>query len=208
MMPNARPRIMTKREVGSLAFKLAGIYVLVQAATSLFTTGFLLTGEFRHALGLANLNWRIIILVGSAPTLILSALGIILIRWSDGLARWTFVDADELATATVTATDLQSALLTVVGVAMIATSLPDFARMATYFGTPAESMQRSMLALIGQHGSELTQLCAAVLVGVALIIGRRGAVDGWLKVRRAWLTLRGREDVANEDSHDGRPREV
>ncbi len=193
-MPDAGPAAMTKCEIGSLAFKLAGIYVLVQAATSLFTTGLLLTGDFQHELGLANLNWRVIIPLGSAPTLILTVFGIVLIRWSDRLAGWTFPGPDELATATMTAIDLQSALLTVVGTAIIATTLPHFARMATYFGTPADSVERSALALIGQYGPELIQRCAAVAVGVALIIGRRGAVDGWLKARRAWLTLRGRAD--------------
>jgi hypothetical protein len=39
---------MTKLEIGSLVFRVAGIYVLVQAATSLFTTGMLFTMQFQH----------------------------------------------------------------------------------------------------------------------------------------------------------------
>jgi hypothetical protein len=111
---------MTKLEIGSLVFRVAGIYVLVQAATSLFTTGMLFTMQFQHEIGLEKLNWRIIIPLGSAPTFVLTVLGIVLVRWSERFAQWTFARPDELATVQMTAADLQSALLTVIGVSIVA----------------------------------------------------------------------------------------
>lgn len=189
---------MTKQEVGSLAFKVAGIYVLVHAVASLFTTGFLFTAGVQRELGLTNLDWRIVVALGSAPTMAMLALGTILILYSARFAAWTFAhpDAPATATATMTADELQATLLSVIGISMIASTLPHFARFATYVASPPGSVERSMHALLGQLGPEMAQRCTAILIGVGLIVGRNGATAGWIKLRRVWLTLRGREGIA------------
>jgi hypothetical protein len=117
---------MTKREVGSLAYKLAGIYVLIQAMLDLSSLGLLFSSDFEHSLSSTDLNWWTVIGLSTAPVVLLCALGAVLIRYSETFAKLSFPEPAAVASAGVAAGDLQAAALAVVGIAMIASVVPDF----------------------------------------------------------------------------------
>jgi hypothetical protein len=189
---------MSNQEAASLAFKLAGIYVLTEAITSLFGTGLLWAGALRSDMGMQMLNRPTVLVLTSVPTVFLVALGAGLIRYSRPIAEAMFEQANATPTSTMTPSELQAVLLTVLGVSMIASAVPHFARLALYFGPPAESTERSVLAVINQYWPEFVQRSSAVVIGAMLILGRRGFSAGWSTVRRAWLVLRGRQDELEE----------
>ena len=180
----------------SLAFKLAGIYVLVQCALSLFAADPLLyrvQAQLAPA-SLASPTWAFWVISG-APTVALAILGATLIGFSARFAAWTFSDPDGLATAEVTSRDLQRSVFTVVGASMIATALPDFASMGYYLATLPQYVEGVPATLLQRFGSEVAQRSAQILIGASLVLGRHGAVEAWRKVRAAWWFLRGRVET-------------
>jgi hypothetical protein len=181
---------MTKRELGSLAFKLAGIYALVEAVLNVPMVGMPLTKSVRHTF--ESGDQTIMLIFDVLPTVVLLLFGAALIRYSERLSAWTLSDGDAPATTAIDVTDLQATLLAVVGVAMIVSALPAFARFGAYGW-----VNQQWAVLLREMAPELTQLILEVLLGVALIACRRFAAHPGSTVRRTWRTLRGR-DVPRE----------
>ncbi len=191
--------MMTKRELGSLAFVLAGIYALVEALNNLFAVGFLLSPELQKQLLPLNVSWPAVAAIGIVPTVLLFGLGGALIGYSGRLATWKLGDPAAPAAATISIADLRAMLLAVIGTAMIAAALPHFARFATAFAL-SDARGDSVQEFAREIAGELAQSGAMILVGAALILGQRGAMNAWVRVRRGWHTLRGQDA-------EGSPRE-
>jgi len=183
---------MTKFDVGALAFKLAGIYVLAQALPMLQVSGLLLTESAKNTISGTDYNWGILVTVELAPFFLLLCMGYLLIRHSATLARRAFADPDAAASADVKAADLQAVAFAAIGIALIASALQRFTRFAFWAAARSDDV-RGIVASLGDSGPELAERSAQLLIGLGLFYGQRGASDLWRKVRTLWLTLRGRE---------------
>jgi hypothetical protein len=190
---------MTKLEIGSLSFKLAGVYALVQAFPMLQVFGLLLTEFGRTPVAEANPSWGILVAVEIIPFLLLIIVGVLLMRYSSPLAHAVFHEPEALAGTRLSAADLRAIAVSVIGIAMIASALPRFTRFAFYLSARSDSV-RSMFVLTGDLGPELVERTAQLLIGLALFFGAKGVSDFRRKVRAIWLTLRGREERDAEEA--------
>ncbi len=165
---------MTRREVATLGFRLAGIYVAVQAILLLplfgATLRYLVSGES----GLRSADGWIVgasfALSGSA----LSILAMLLIRRADRFAAKLFPDwlAPEMPRAPVT---VEPVFCAVIGLALIAYALPACLRE-----TATAIVTRDQLSLyLHDAWPDIVGEAAQLILGLWLFIAPRTVVGWW-----------------------------
>ena len=169
---------MTKREVGSLAFKLAGIYAMIH------TIGFM---QFLFVLGDINridAPYGKVLLVAAAvlPFLLLVALTCILILSSDRLSARMFGDSGQEPGRSACAQELQPIAFSVLGAFIFASALPDFLRIAGSLSVQVSDPVMLRRITLGTWLSAIGIL-AKVALAVGLFFGGRGLSRLWFRLR-------------------------
>ena len=178
---------MTKREVGSLAFKLMGVYALVLCAahaSSLImwagTIAEVAAHRPRHELNMADIIWPGLF-VGLPCTLLL-ALGIVLIMRSSRFSARMFPEPEKSVTVLASAQDIQAIAFSVVGVLLLASALPSIAQIAVNLHHRFNHPEMRPASIRGTWASFLT-MCAKVILGTGLFFGGRALSNFWFKLR-------------------------
>ena len=192
---------MTKQEVGSLAFKLMGVYALVRAAEHLITA-VMWVGSIASLAAMeedfqagASEVWTG--LLTALPFVILLALGLYLLARSNKLSARMFPDADGDVAVTASTRDVQAIAFSIVGVLLFASALPQLAKIGVnlYYHWKFPEMKPDIVR--GTWISLLT-MCAKITLGVALFFGGRSLSNLWFRMRNFRQPLRAEESGAHE----------
>lgn len=188
---------MTKRDVGSLAFKLAGICVLVEAVFWLFEMCLWGVTGTRNL----EIDRKLFFIVAVVPGVLLCAGGYALVRFSAVFASRMFSDPEVDVTFAVTASDLQAVALTVLGVYLIASALPGFVRIGFTLAIEAANwnLGSAVTVFFGNMTPVLVDRGLQIAIGVFLLIGRRGFDDLSGNIKRMWKALRGPVEEPSEE---------
>jgi hypothetical protein len=162
---------MTRIDIASLAFKLAGIYALFQALGQVQYLGFL----FPSPLG--GTNQTVIISVTAASLGSLIASGCVLIAASHSLASWMFPEELGRETPRIRVLAVQGAAFSVIGVFFAAGALPSLVGTGVQWLQPGGGLPWAMTL----------QSIIAIVVGVGLFFGGHGLARLWSKLRYAGL---------------------
>jgi len=177
---------MTKQEVGSLAFKLLGVYALVRAAEHLRTLVMwvhsiaTLVGMEEGFQAGASEVWASLFVV--LPFAALVALGVFLLARSSRLSTRMFPDADGDVAVTASIRDVQAIAFSVVGVLLFALALPQLAQIGVnlYYHWKFPEMN---LKLLRGNWITLLTMCAKIILGTALFFGGRSLSNLWFRMR-------------------------
>jgi hypothetical protein len=175
---------MTKYEIASLAYKLAGIFAIALAITI-----FPLMGEVFNIIALGSLGALVNLLMGAAlvvPFGLMLLLGIALILRSQLFAERTFQSSDEADARKCTTRDAQSLAFSVVGIVLVGFAIPALVSALlryydvsqTAFVADGSSVQRQLLPqIIGPS--------IQALFGIGLFLGSNTVSDIWHRLRES-----------------------
>lgn len=181
---------MTKQEIASLAFKLAGIYVIVRSVGHLSAFVVFILGLMMEAWreGLANLSGDWLLVGGVGPLLTgggLAVVGVLLFRKSDRFTERIFPEAgsamDQPPGDAARMLGIHAFAYSIVGLAVLARGLPQGIEFVVLV---AMNVHRGGWTAWGQTPwlysiQPLTQL----VLGLGLFLGSHG-------LARCWATLR------------------
>jgi len=172
---------MTKQEVALLAFRLAGIYALVQ--TYEYATAAIWYLSWGDSMGLPTETQRLGLLVSAGEFLLLFLVGIGLLVGSRRLATWTFrhngpAQLEERFLA------LHAFSYSLVGLFILAWAMSDLGQFAGLMiaNSPKPGSSSWMLAL--EPGIALLLKLA---LGLGLFFGSHGLVQLWSRLRYSGL---------------------
>lgn len=175
---------MTKREIASLALKLLGIYCLIQALT--FLAGVLNLVGLNAAK--MDLSWSLLVVAGVLPILGYLLAGFVLLAFGDRVSE-KLMHEDKVAGARVskiTTREVQTLAFSVVGIYVIATSLPDLASLlwsiAFYYRKGGPELARAGAENVWQSA---IQVVVEFAVGAGLFLGSRGVSSLWFFLQKA-----------------------
>ena len=204
---------MTKREVASLAFTIAGVYALIQTAQLLGAVAFLIDA-FRSAWDGINAHSVIMAIGAFVPFAALAFLAYILITRSRSLAARVFPADDTNVQSPFPQTDLPRLAFAVAGLLITAQALP------WIFNTAASVVQALVIRGDTEHFSSVSywaSILAQVLrgaLGLSLFFCSRQLAKWWADfqagrfVAGVWRKLRivGREHKVENDGSDDSKR--
>ncbi|MHC4442946.1 MAG: hypothetical protein ACYTF1_02885 [Planctomycetota bacterium] len=182
---------MNKREIASLAFKIAGIYALIIAIQMVQLITFYIReiisptnpGSTGQPWGSPDWIATLFLIISLIPLLLLITIACILIIRSTKFAIRMFPEAEHEPTET-RYLGIQALAYSVVGLFLIASSIPQLfaiiAQIITYSsfgGTPA------WLPVI----SQLVGTCLKLILGLLLFFGCHGVARFWSKLRYAGI---------------------
>lgn len=164
---------MDYRAVTALMFRLAGVWILVNAANSLPT----------HLLGMVQadpeqVDMRLVVGSVTFSVLIPVMLGVLLIYFPGRLVR-AITNPIQPDSPVIVPPDLQAIALSTLGVYWLLSSLGDavyyYARLQVYYRVVAAQMAQGLVPPVSPHdvGSMAYSGCVA-LIGLGLIFGSRG----------------------------------
>jgi len=177
--------MINKREIGSLAMKLAGIYAIIQMVTLASTSGLFLRMNYlsSHDRILSWCSyWFILLLIG--------AFGFFLIRWSTALSKGIFPEeSDTPQISSPTFHDVQLLAFSLIGVFLIVTTIP---RILTYVLSLVSHLVSIGFDIRGvkywhYQWPECAGTVIKMLIGIWLFLGGRGLSNLWNKMRTGGL---------------------
>jgi len=160
---------MTKKEIATLSFKLLSLYAILQLIDKLaYIISYLIYGDLSGVKFLNFIAWAV-------PPFLFLVCGILLWYTASPLASSLFKTAalDDKFNASLT--DVQIVAFSVVGLFVLADSLPNFVRVAVWYST---SIEKSALS-----GDGAAFLLRSVF-GFWLLFGSRGIVNFIHKIRQ------------------------
>ena len=174
---------MNKREIASLAFKIAGLYAIVQAIKQSGSILLLLGALLRACdLGLETPEdlWRFLLdlAVVILPCALLTVLGILLLARSSKLAGWVFDAGDPALAQPTDPHELQAIAFSVLGVFVVAMAVPSLGAVlmnASVRDLPEHLRPRVWTPLI--------KLGLQSGIGLGLFFGARPLARFWHKMR-------------------------
>lgn len=171
---------MTKREVGSLAFKLAGIYAIVQAIPQMHAVTFYLSGIGADT---QAQSWLFPVMA-AAPLALMAALGCLLLAYSNRLSARMFGEAAEDVSFGASGKELQAIAFSVVGVCFLVSALPRLLHILMYQHRGLFNAEvRRQISL--SAWASLVGTSAQMAIGIALFFGSKGLSKLWHKLRAA-----------------------
>lgn len=183
---------MTRRDLGSLIFRSAGLYLLLQAFMGLNQfVGYLFYGVFSFSLSgsLGNARLGLSLLPLGLPTLMLLVGSWFLIRNSDALAERFFGgEGDATMQFAITRQEVFAIALALMGVYLCAVALKDSAQelstIAMYSVVSGNMLNRSgpsslPSAVTGQIIPRLLGDLLQFVIGFWLAVGKQGLASLW-----------------------------
>jgi hypothetical protein len=172
---------MTKQDVGSLALRLMGIYILAQTILALP----MITPIFGEAKSAASsdigIRWSLLVASQIVPFLVVLAGASALVLRSHSLAGRLFDDADARAFTRPNGRDLQMIGLSLIGMSVLAHALPHFTRLGMLASMDGDSLIGGLLRREYRAGA--AELIVELLIGVGLFWGARGIANMWWRLR-------------------------
>jgi hypothetical protein len=174
---------LTKYDLGTLAVRLFGLYCL---SNSLAYASFIPNLFLYKSSGVA---WGGLALAAyCVPCVVFALAGVLLLVRTRVVVRWAFPELAAGAALSATGRDLQAVLFSVVGVWLVASTLPEAARVAAEYwrlGRGVASADR--LRLIPEAARVVVELAA----GVFLFARARGLSALWHRLRYAGVQQQG-----------------
>jgi len=176
-------RLMTNREAGSLAFKLAGIYVAVTCLLQIQMLMVFVSAVTRDY-GAAGLGGWVGVIASFLQFALLAALAYVLLVHSNKLSGRMFGDTDEKVVISASARDIQAIAFSVVGIFLFVSALPHIMQIAANLAWAAEDpgWRRRMMA--GTLAASIEAFIKLIL-GLYLFFSGRTLSNIWFKLRTA-----------------------
>ena len=177
---------MNKREIGSLAFKLAGIYALI-LATSLIHSIFYVIGLFQGTSPYSEptIYARVALAIGlPLPFLLLVALGVFLIVKSDKLSGRMFGESIERMEPSPSGREIQAIAFSVLGIFMFALALPKGMQVIINIFYKLDDPSLRKQIRIGTWATA-AGMTAQMILGIFLFFGGRALSRFWHNLRTA-----------------------
>ncbi|MFH1731294.1 MAG: hypothetical protein ABIF82_06570 [Planctomycetota bacterium] len=198
---------MTKREVASLAFTIAGVYALIEACKYLTLFGTLLQALSREAVsgGSVDLTMRPFpLIVAHLPLPVLAAVGYFLITRGGRFAAKLSPDTDTQSQAPCAGLELATMVFAAAGVILAAAALPAFlAQFASFFSRFTRSPIHVAGSLVGLIG-----VTARMALGLALLFWAKPIAQWWSSfsapkwIDMQWQKVRPLSGVREDDPTD------
>ncbi len=175
---------MTKQEIALLALRLLGIYCFIQALT------FLASSLSLVGMNVAEMGLSRSLMVAGATLPIMGYLlaGVVLLMFG-GKISGKMINQDKHAGAPATGIatrDVQTLAFSIVGIYLIAASLPSFASLlwtiAYYYRKGGPDLARAGVENVWRHA---IQVIVEFVVGVGLFLGARGVSSLWFFLQKA-----------------------
>jgi len=201
---------VTKREVASLAFTIAGIYALVEACKYLSMFGMLLQFMVEQPSneGVGASAVRLVPpLVAYLPLPVLAAAGCVLIRYSGRLAAKLFPGSDIEDQALSADVPLVAAAFMIAGVIVVAGALQPFLAAVVSFFSVAVDTPSYARSLVGAS-VHLLGVGARMALGLALVFWARPIAQWWSSfsaakwINRQWQKVRPLSGVREDEPID------
>jgi hypothetical protein len=177
---NSSDNALTKLDLGILAVRLFGLYLLVEA---LMYASYLPSVFWMPASGGARpLGWLIIY---AGPFVVNAAAGMVLLTRTQWIVRRAFPEFTANAALSATGRDIQAVAFSIVGVWLVATTIPAAARLATAWGSasPSRSSMYSRDVM-----PEAVRLAIQLVAGVLLFFRAQGLSALWHRLRYAGIS--------------------
>jgi hypothetical protein len=174
---------VTKREIALLALKLIGIYCFIQALTFL-ASSLSLVGMNMAEMGLS----RSLMVAGAAlPILGYALSGSVLLVFGNKISGKLLADKQTGAPTTeITTRDVQTLAFSIIGIYLIAASLPSLASLlwtiAYYYRKGGPDLARAGVENVWRHA---IQVAVEIVVGLGLFLGARGVSSLWFFLQKA-----------------------
>ncbi len=172
---------MTKKEIVSLSLKLAGIYCLIMAISHLnFTIWSVVSSLRRQGFWsmLISITPFVLLLLSITPFILLLLFGVYLIFSNKLPSKMASSIIEEEKTTSFTFQDIQVLAFSIIGVWLLATTIPNFIQAIVRMTALYSSSQQSV------SGYFISQIVTAVLklaLGIYLFLGGKGLAKLWLK---------------------------
>lgn len=165
---------MTKNEIAILSFKVLSLYAIIQTIDKLyyFLYYFLYESQLDNA-------YKHNLLLSSVPSLLMASCAIMLWFGAPFLAKSIFNKISSEAESQATLVDMQMIAFSVVGLFILATSLPDLVEIVAVILT-ASSIQGGAGSLV----HNIVTLILKAVLGFWLLLGSQGIV-GIIRSQRA-----------------------
>ena len=199
---------MSPHEVGSLAFKISGIFSIVRAIPLLqpILRSFYQWPSWDEMSNL-KINYPLYIIGQMVPFIILIILGLLLILKSDSIAG-RFLNAKSIAVKTVKAAEIQDIAFSVVGVFILALAVPRLLEIASTFvilltsrATEGFLDYSSLDGYLARSWTMLFGTLTQLIVGAGLFFGGRSIGAFWRKIRSLKYETKGYKECP----HCGHP---
>ncbi len=175
---------MTKQEIASLALKLLGIYCFIQALTFLAST-LSLVGMNVSEMGLSK---SLMVAGGALPVLGYLLAGSVLLMYGDRISGKLTSKGKKMGTSAtgITTRDVQTLAFSIVGIYLIAMSLPNLASLlwtiAYYYRKGGPDLARAGVENVWRH---TIQVVVEFVIGIGLFLGARGVSSLWFFLQKA-----------------------
>jgi hypothetical protein len=168
---------LTKYDLGTLAVRLFGLYCLANALTfAAYLPGILLYPP-------RGATWGgLLATVGAVPGVVFVLAGVLLLARTRWVVRRVFPEFAAGTGLSATGRDLQAVLFSAVGVWLVASTLPEAARLVMeYWSTGGSVPTMARRPLTPETVGVIVELAA----GVFLFVGARGTSALWHRLRYA-----------------------
>lgn len=177
---NLSGNALTKLDLGILAVRLSGLYLLVEA---LMYASYLPSVFWMPASGGAQPLRLMMMYAG--PFVVNAAAGMALLVRTQWIVRRIFPEFSTATSLSVTGRDIQAVAFSVVGVWLVATTIPAAARLATAWWSTS-ALLPSMYSR--DVMPEAVRLAIQLVAGVLLFVRAKGLSAFWHRLRYAGVS--------------------
>jgi hypothetical protein len=168
---------LTKYDLGVLAVRLLGLYVLFYSL--IYAT--LIPSYFMYPMPGGPQNW-VVLMTSAVPCVIFAAVGTFLLRQTAWVVRRAFPEFVAAATLSASGRDLQAVLFSAIGVWLVGSTVPELARFAAqYWLTGRLAPSGSSIDAVPGMAATVVQ----IVMGAFLFTRAKGLSALWHRLRYA-----------------------
>lgn len=159
---------MLAKDLGNLAFKIFGIYFIVQGLIALSHLAVFSVSNDPN-------SWLWLTVAALAPIIVPVVAGLLLLVFSQPLSQKLFGSIKSPVSWNITIEQLQAVAFSVVGVFVLALSAPRLVNLAVYYAlVPSETHMPAERTAITY--SQIAALILQFIIGLGLLFGSKGVV--------------------------------